>query len=253
MKNLSSIIKRLLFLVFVNFVFVNSLYCQITRVVYKNNLYGGDINATKLSDEKTKGLSQKQVGLLEEMKRNEANTEFELFFNKKESLYQKVEKLDIVDKSNFNKLLDNNKYYKNIETNVKLYQIEKPELFNVIVPFEQYKWEITTETKIINGYKCYKATTTYEDMYNPFKDRRLVFNPVVWFTPEIPASFGPKGLDGLPGLVLEASINGKKYLYASKIEFDFKKSKEIERPKGGKDITKDDLEKIIIENFRKNQ
>ena len=136
---------------------------------------------------------------------------------------------------------------------MKLYQTEKPELYNVIVPFEQYKWEITTETKIIDGYKCYKAITTYEDIYNPYKDRKLVFNPVVWFTPDIPASFGPKGLDGLPGLILEGSINGKKYLYASKIEFEYKKIKVIEKPKGGKDITQKELENIIIETFKKYQ
>jgi len=253
MRRLSQMIKRILYFAFVSFIFINSLSSQVTRVVYKNSLYGGDINIAKLPEEKKKGLSAKQVELLEEMLRNDANTEFELFYNGSESLYQKVEKLDISESTNFNKIIDNNKYYKNIKTKIKLYQTERPELYNVIVPFEQYNWEITTETKNIDGYKCYKAITTYEDMYNPVKDRKLVFTPIVWFTPDIPASFGPKGLDGLPGLVLEATINGKKFIYASKIEFDYKKIKEIAKPRGGKDITQKELENVMLENFKKKE
>jgi GLPGLI family protein len=90
-------------------------------------------------------------------------------------------------------------------------------------------------------------------MYNPVKNRKLVFTPIVWFTPDIPASFGSKGLDGLPGLVLEGTINGKKFIYASKIEFDYKKFKEIAKPKGGKDITQKELENVMLENFKNKQ
>jgi GLPGLI family protein len=247
------LIKNGLCFILLNLICINSASSQITRVTYKSNVYGRDINLTKLPDGKTAGLSNKQIGLLEEMMKNEADTEFELLYNKKVSLYQKVEKLSTFEDSKLSKLLDNDKYYKNLETLVKLYQIDKPKLYNIIVPFDQYKWEITNEIKVIDGYKCYKAITTYEDIYNPYKDRKLVFTPVAWFTPNIPASFGPKGLDGLPGLVLEASVNGKKYLYVSKIEFDYNKVKEIERPKKGKDITKEELETIFLENYKKNQ
>ena len=89
----------------------------------------------------------------------------------------------------------------------------------------------------------------YEDIYNPIKQTKTIFYPVVWFTPEIATSFGPKGLDGLPGLILEATINGKSYIYATKIEIDLKNIK-IERPKG-KNITEKDLENILIEENKK--
>lgn len=250
---MSKILKKGFCFIFLSLICVNSAVSQITRVTYKSNVYGRDVSLTKFPEEKAKGLSSKQIGLLDELMKYEADTEFELLYDKKESLYQKIEKLDIGEESKLSKILYNDKYYKNLETHVKLCQKDKPELYNIIVPFDEYKWEITNEEKIIEGYKCYKATTTYQDIYNPYKDRKLVFSPVVWFTPDIPVSFGPKGLDGLPGLVLEASVDGKKYFYASKIEFDYTKVKEIEKPKKGKDITREELEAIILESYKKNQ
>jgi len=60
-------------------------------------------------------------------------------------------------------------------------------------PYENQQWELSDETKMIGNYLCQKATTT-------FKGR----NYIVWFTSEIPFSFGPWKLHGLPGLILSA-------------------------------------------------
>ena len=55
-------------------------------------------------------------------------------------------------------------------------------------------WRITSEQKIIRGYKTIKATTQYEGR-----------SYVAWFAPAIPVPFGPYRLHGLPGLIIEAS------------------------------------------------
>ncbi len=70
-------------------------------------------------------------------------------------------------------------------------------------------WEITSETKSIVGYNCVKATTR-------FRGREWV----AWFTPDIPLSFGPWKLHGLPGLIVEAHDTTNKYsIKAVKIEY----------------------------------
>lgn len=66
--------------------------------------------------------------------------------------------------------------------------------FVLSVKFPEQDWQIEEETKIIGGYNCQKATTS-------FKGR----NYVAWFCPDIPMPYGPWKLHGLPGLILAAN------------------------------------------------
>lgn len=61
-------------------------------------------------------------------------------------------------------------------------------------------WTITSETKKINNFLCYKATLV--DVVENSKGR--FEHPVIaWFCPELPYSFGPLKFGGLPGLIIE--------------------------------------------------
>ena len=108
--------------------------------------------------------------------------------------------------------------------------------FYVVKPYDEYKWEITTETKIINGFNCYK-TATVKKQFDEVRNFIRRFWPIVWFAPEIPFSFGPKGLDGLAGLVLEATFNGNLFYYAANINLNFKDNVKIEKPEKGKYVS----------------
>jgi GLPGLI family protein len=69
-------------------------------------------------------------------------------------------------------------------------------------------WKITSETKQIGDYLCYKATNIYH-VDNGLK----VFNhPVTaWFCPKLPFPYGPNGYGNLPGLILELQVNNVVY------------------------------------------
>lgn len=65
-----------------------------------------------------------------------------------------------------------------------------------------YSWKITNETKQIQNFTCYKATTSFRG--NTFE---------AWFTPDIPINAGPWKWYGLPGLIVEASDTEKSEVY----------------------------------------
>ncbi len=61
------------------------------------------------------------------------------------------------------------------------------------VPHWPMQWDIDfSRTKMILGHRCYSAK---------YKGKQTISE--VWFAPGIPTAFGPKDLNGLPGLVLE--------------------------------------------------
>ena len=109
-------------------------------------------------------------------------------------------------------------------------------------------WKITNETKMIDGYKCYKATNVFV-VITPKK----VFNhPVVaWFCPDLPFKHGPNGYGSLPGLILELqqfySVYGvKKINLDSNMSFS---TNEIAKIKLVSEVERDEiLEKGILEN-----
>lgn len=122
---------------------------------------------------------------------------------------------------------ENQIYYKHTEFLNKKYNIR---LFE-----EKPKWEILNETKLINGYLCYKA----------IKKNLNSSDSVVWFTPEINFQIGPADSQFLPGFVLEYDFKMYK-IYCEKIDFTLSEEeiKSIQNPKGI-DVNEDELKKIV--------
>ena len=99
------------------------------------------------------------------------------------------------------------------------------------------KWKITGNQKTILNYTCIEATTTI--------DSSLV---TAWFTPQIKNAIGPNGLNGLPGAILEVTMNNGTLKYvATKITLKPLDKKAILKPKDGKKVTKEEFEKIVAE------
>lgn len=216
---------------------------SITVAIYKMDIYPDNQNIEKVQN--PANIQQK----LDEFRKTLESIEYGLYMSKTKSLYKSVEKIESNEGQNITlfKIMGGDVRYCNIETKQRFNQTETMgEKINIILPYNEYLWTITTETKKINGYTCYKATSHKEE-FSKARNKIISFDPVVWFTPEIPSPFGPSGLDGLPGLVLEGTINGKKYFYATKIIFDYQGKKiNFEISKDGKFVTEAEYEDIQI-------
>ena len=97
------------------------------------------------------------------------------------------------------------------------------------------QWKIGTETKEILGKKCTKATLTVAVKPATYNDTRITHKDTTetytaWFCKEIAVPFGPEGLYGLPGLILETEINSK-ITTATKVEY-ISQSQSLLAPKG---------------------
>lgn len=77
---------------------------------------------------------------------------------------------------------------------INLYLLEEP--------LPVINWKITADTASFGSLQCQKATTT-------FKGR----NYEAWFCPTLPFHSGPWKLNGLPGLIVEASDSKKEVIF----------------------------------------
>lgn len=228
---------------------------DIGQVIYKVGLYG----ERGVSDE-TKRMTKNNenrdviVNQVNEIDKALDDVEFELIFNAHSSLFKPVDKIAVNEfhyKMAVNVSGGFDLRYKDLKEKVKVVQKNySGQLINIVKPFNEYEWEITKETKRIGGYECYKAITRVQK-YSKARGKELIFDPIVWFTPDIPVPFGPKGLDGLPGLVMEASVNGRVYFYATRINL---KQEEQETAinifKGGKEITEEEYEELLFRQMK---
>ena len=105
---------------------------------------------------------------------------------------------------------------------------------------EKNEWKLENESKYIDSYLCYKATSeqVVVNSAGTFK------HPIVaWYCPSIPFSSGPNGYNGLPGLILELQVRNITW-GASKIELS-KEDTIIEKPTKGKLITEEEYKKLL--------
>jgi len=181
------------------------------------------------------------------------------------NIYQAAENIEFVlkilnDKTHFKMkhgmMPDNNKYLEQAIVhaggNYEYYQdpdikLKHGDVFgeemSIILERDKYtNWQISKEQKNILGYRCFKATTSYLSFDK--NENEITVDVYAWFTPEIPVSAGPFDIDGLPGLILEASKNERFTYIASDIEF-IENDLSIEKPKAKKTITTEEQDVIV--------
>lgn len=125
-------------------------------------------------------------------------------------------------------------YYTDLSADITYHQLEK--LGKELLITHQnslFEWEITDETRTIQGYLCYKATAKFKPDYG------LGDVATAWFTPEIPFQFGPAFYNGLPGLILSLK-QGYYTFIAEDIQLSQKTNK-LTKPTKGKEVTLSDF------------
>lgn len=106
-------------------------------------------------------------------------------------------------------------YYDKIN-NVAIYETEMTgKKYFIKSNINKYNWTITSETKSINNFLCYRAIAKVS--YDDFRGKDT-YEIEAWFCPEIPFSYGPDVYYGLPGLIFEARVvNSKVRFYLKSI------------------------------------
>lgn len=173
---------------------------------------------------------------------------FELLANEDESIFGVTEKLNS----------DLNQGYKGavmaVRGNEIFYKNGEENLFNTTSLGENinvnrnisYIWKITKESKNILGFNCFKATSSYKTIDLNGEDIEIAV--YAWFTPEINISAGPLGFDNLPGIVLEASKNGKFVFKAESVEFTT--NGKIEKPKAKINMSEEEFITFVKEKLK---
>jgi GLPGLI family protein len=221
----------------------------ISEVIYKTKSL---INLEE-TRKKNPDATDLHVRIMNEME----NIQFSLLFNKTESLFEEKESMVSDEKKDSylqalgRSMTFNGKLYTNIKSGLVLHQKTlTSDVFLIESNVKDIKWQLTSETKKIDNYTCYKATTftTIESV------RGTVELPVtVWYAPNIPFAFGPKNYAGLPGLILEVEVN-KLVFYAVKIDLNKPmKDSGIVAPAKGKRVTIKEFLEIEKKGFSQYQ
>ncbi|SHE48255.1 GLPGLI family protein [Psychroflexus salarius] len=125
--------------------------------------------------------------------------------------------------------------------------VVNPDKLVKVINDKYLTWQITKETKIIEGYKCFKAVP---DLKTKKQFNKSVFIPnYVWFSPELNFKASPSVFGDLPGAVLELK-HSTAQIKAAKIEQTDETVQVIQLRKNQSLTTYEESIKAIQENYR---
>jgi GLPGLI family protein len=102
---------------------------------------------------------------------------------------------------------------------------------------------ITSESKLIDGRLCFKATLLQKSELLG-KAREWIIT--AWFCPEIPVSAGPGSVGGLPGIILVLDSGNGAYV-AKEVVFD--DTITVEKPKMKRVMSSEEYMKKVMQNY----
>ena len=239
--------------------------------------------------EGNKDITPEMQKMIEERMKKMFEKTFILNFDKSASIYKEEEKLDATSQGGGMRMMMNSMsggggtFYKNVKE--KTYTVDKEFMgkeFLVKDSLPKLNWTMGSETRVIGGYTCYKATAIKEASKTDFrnfrpkkeedrkkdsikdagKEKKTSFmddldlpkeiTVTAWYTPEIPVNQGPEGYWGLPGLILEVN-DGKTTILCSKIVLNSKDKVEIKPSNNGKVVSQKEFDETMIKKMEEFQ
>tara|TARA_B110000902_G_scaffold225519_1_gene263575 strand:+ start:178 stop:1014 length:837 start_codon:yes stop_codon:yes gene_type:complete len=234
------------------------------KAIYKTSIkssfsFGDDKNST-MSDDMKKQLQAR----LQKMNQKT----FILNFDQKTSSYKEETTLDVpkpqvgggnIVMMSFGGSGNGSVYFKNIKEKRFTNQTEiMGKRFLVKDKLPEYKWKLSSETKNIGNYTCYKATFTeeVENINMTFengeaKEEKIKENSITtaWYTVDLPVSNGPGDYQGLPGLILEIN-DGKKTIVCTEITLNSSNKIDVVEPEKGKIVSQEKYDEIQKEKTK---
>ena len=228
-------------------------------------------------------MSEAQKKQIQERLKNRLEKTYILSFNKEESVFKEDEKIDAISGATdtWGKNFSPGEQYKNIKDKSLLQKQEfYGKQFLVKDALLSIDWQMSSETKQIGKYTCFKATaeipsfdlTWYDFSWNRLRNNNetksdsingeekeeeevKMTEVVAWYSPQIPVSQGPLEYWGLPGLILEVSYD-KTTMLCSKIIMNPEEKTKIKAPDKGKIVSKNEYQEIIsgkMQEMRNNR
>jgi GLPGLI family protein len=234
-----------------------------------------------------KDMNPDMQKMIEERMKKMFEKTFVLNFDKSASIYKEEEKLDAPGgqgggmRMMSSMMGGGGTYYKNVKD--KSYSVDKEFMgkeFLVKDSLPKLDWKMESESRVIGGYTCFKATAvrpaSQSDFRNfrPKKEEKKEVDAkdsktedktkktnfmddfdlpkevtiMAWYTPEIPVNQGPESYWGLPGLILEVN-DGKTVILCSKVVLNTKEKVEIKAPAKGKVISQKEYDETVVKKM----
>ena len=218
--------------------------------------------------EKNPGISDEMQQQLQARIQKMNQKTFILNFDKKTSTYKEDVQLDAPNPKaggagvmvmSFGGSGNGSVYFKNINEKRFVNQTEiMGKRFLVKDSLPNYQWDLSTETKNIGNYTCYKATFTreVEDIKMVFEDGeskedkiKKTVTTIAWYTPQVPVSNGPDNYQGLPGLILEIN-DGERLIVCTEIILNPSEKIDVKAPEKGEIVSQEAYNKIQEEKTK---
>ena len=228
------------------------------KAIYKTSIK----STISFDNEKNPGMSDEMQKQIQARIQKMNQKTFILNFDQKTSTYKEDVQLDApksqiggagVMVMSFGGSGNGSIYFKNINEKRFVNQTEiMGKRFLVKDSLPNYQWNLSTETKNIGNYTCYKATftRTVEDIQMVFEDGESKENKIkktvtttAWYTPQVPVSNGPDNYQGLPGLILEIN-DGERLIVCTEIVLNPSEKIEVKAPEKGEIVSQAAYDKI---------